>query len=94
MGIPQNIEKALVLYRSHHIKPGSFSLAMLAGDYETALMRADPVSRAAIEDIKDWIASNIPADARDSTGNVSAWLGMAGGRLTLEDAPPPMPGAF
>lgn len=71
--IPPLVLKALERYRETGLIPGSFTTAVLCGNFQEAVGRADPDSFAALRTIAQWIHWEIPADAHGSPEKVRAY---------------------
>ena len=71
--IPPNLKEGLDRYQYHHIKTGGFLEAVLSGDMSDARGRADPISLAAIDDVVDYIAAELPAESWGSRQVFKDW---------------------
>jgi hypothetical protein len=72
MGVCDNIKKAIDLWISHGIKPGSCTELLLRGDYDRAFLHANPLLKPHWEDHIKYIET-LPDECRGE--NVDTWTG-------------------
>jgi hypothetical protein len=72
--IPAAVLEGLENYRCHHIRPGSFTLAVLENDLLRAIDLADYDSLKSMPDICRYVWHQLPAQSHGSEERVAAWL--------------------
>ena len=82
MTIPAHTQEAIENYLIYGYQPGGFTTAMLAGDYNRAMHRADTANRQMIWAIHSWIINRCPEMAHGSYGNVDYWINNGDGVRT------------
>lgn len=75
---PDYMQPGIVRFVVLGIKPGSFLLALFAGERELAERRADETNRPLVKQYFDFIESECPADCHGSSEKVRAWIERGG----------------
>lgn len=73
-GVPEHLHEGLVRYLVHHIKPGSFLLAVLENDLAGAFARGDESSLAGLSALVRFLALDAPPVASGGPYSVQLWL--------------------
>lgn len=71
---PAHLVAGLLCYLQNRVEPGGFLMAVLANDLADAVLRADPVSAAALPALVRWLHAHAPAHAWGSPSARTAWL--------------------
>lgn len=72
--LPDHMIEGMILYILKGIPPGSFMLAVLAGDLFEALRRADDVNVHALYNYGRFLISSAPIGCYGSEERVSEWI--------------------
>jgi len=72
--VPAHMRGGLERYVEHHIKPGSFLMAVLENDFGCALEYADPVNREYLVEWAETLYNELPGDCWGSPEKVQSWL--------------------
>lgn len=73
-GVPTHTQGALIRYIVNRFEPGGFLTAVLSNDLFGAVNRADRENLQALENICQFVYSDMPASSWGSPERVSAWL--------------------
>lgn len=74
INIPEVTMDTLDLYVNRGIPTGGFLYAVLTNDLFDAVVKADPMNRAALKDICTYVYNDLPQDCWGSRTNVAAWI--------------------
>jgi hypothetical protein len=72
--LPHHLQEGLREYLVARQPVGGFLTAVLANDLSGAVLRADPVSEAALKDLARFLHNHAPPDAHGSAEAVHQWL--------------------
>ena len=72
--IPAHMRGGLERYVEHHIKPGSFLMAVLENNFVLALGRVDDINREHLMQWGDVLYNELPQACWGSPEKVQSWL--------------------
>lgn len=72
-GVPEHMHDGLVLWILHGLKPGSFLLALVSGDFWEMSRRADHENFAALQSYARFFYNDAPAGCYGSKEVVQEW---------------------
>lgn len=72
--LPHHLQEGLRDYLVVRQPVGGFLTAVLSNDLARAVLRADPVSEAALKDLVCFLYNHAPADAHGSAEKMRQWL--------------------
>lgn len=72
--VPAHLHDGLILYLLHHVRPGSFLVAVLENNLKLAFVKADPTSARMLRELVHFLYEWAPHDSWGSEDAVAAWV--------------------
>jgi hypothetical protein len=66
--------ETLERFKNHHIRPGSFTYAVLTNDLYGAVTKADWINKNILPEIVQYVLQELPPESYGSVKAVEAWI--------------------